>query len=29
MTMEVYAHVLPNMQQEAAATLRALLFKAR
>jgi integrase len=25
MTMEVYAHVLPDMQQDAAATLDALL----
>jgi hypothetical protein len=29
MTMEVYAHVLPDMQTEAAATLGALLFTAR
>jgi integrase len=26
MTMEVYAHVLPDMQREAASTLGALLF---
>ena len=26
MTLETYAHVLPNMQREAAATLGALLF---
>ena len=27
MTLEIYAHVLPHMQQDAAATLGALLFK--
>jgi hypothetical protein len=26
MTMEVFAHVLPTMQQDAAATIGALLF---
>jgi len=29
MTLELYAHVLPDMQTEAAATLGTLLHKAR
>ena len=29
MTMEIYAHVLPNIQREAADTIGGLLFKSR